>query len=172
VSECILRWRRKVCLLGSIRTLDKPPAHLPNSRSGFELGGWTVPYWDEDMAERLNRTVSGSFDLLLGRRTYKIFAAHWPYAGDNPITDGFNRAIKYVATRGTPEFEWINYQALQGDAVEAVRQLKAQKGPEIQICSSSSFLQTLIAADLIDEYLIRTYPLVLGRGKKAHRRER
>jgi dihydrofolate reductase len=119
------------------------------------------------MAERLNRTVSGSFDLLLGRRTYKIFAAHWPYAGDNPITDGFNRAIKYVATRGTPEFEWINYQALQGDAVEAVRQLKAQKGPEIQICSSSSFLQTLIAADLIDEYLIRTYPLVLGRGKKA-----
>jgi hypothetical protein len=88
--------------LGPIRT-DKPPAHLPNPRSGFEPGGWTFPYWDEDMAERLNRTVSGSLDLPLGRRTYEIFAAHWPYAGDNPITDGFNRAIKYVATGGTPE---------------------------------------------------------------------
>ena len=124
------------------------------------------PYWDEEVAERLNRTVSGSFDLLLWRCTYEIFAAHWPYADDNPITDGFNRAIKYVATRGTPVFEWINSQALQGDAVEAVRQLKAQKGPEIQIYGSSSFLQTLIAADLIDEYLIRTYPLVLGRGRR------
>ena len=81
----------------------------------------------------MNRTVSGSFDLLLGRRTYEIFAAHWPHAGDNLITGGFNRAIKYVATRGTPEFEWINSQPLQGDAVEAVCQLKAQKGPEIQI---------------------------------------
>ena len=118
------------------------------------------------MGERLNRTVSGSFDLLLGRRTYEIFAAHWPYAGDSPIADGFNRAVKYVATRGTPALEWKNSQALQGDAVEAVRQLKAQEGPEIQIYGSSSFLQTLIAADLIDEYLIWTYPLVLGRGKR------
>jgi dihydrofolate reductase len=146
--------------------MQSPGGPQEDPRGGFELGGWIVPYWDEDMAERLNRTVSGSFDLLLGRRTYEIFAAHWPYAGDNPITDGFNRAIKYVATRGTPEFEWINSQALQGDAVEAVRQLKAQKGPEIQIYGSSSFLQTLIAVDLIDEYLIRTYPLVLGRGER------
>jgi dihydrofolate reductase len=146
--------------------MQSPGAPQEDPRGGFELGGWVVPYMDEEMAEQLNRSVSGSFDLLLGRRTYEMFAAHWPYAGDNPITDGFNRAIKYVATRGTPEFEWINSQALQGDAVEAVRQLKAQKGPEIQIYGSSSFLQTLIAADLIDEYLIRTYPLVLGRGKR------
>jgi dihydrofolate reductase len=118
------------------------------------------------MAERLDETVSGPFDLLFGRRTYEIFAAHWPYAGDNPITDGFNRATKYVATRGTPELGWMNSQALQGDAAEAVRQLKAKVGPEIQIYGSSNFLQTLIAADLIDEYLIRTYPVVLGRGKR------
>src|SRR5215831_2437777 len=106
------------------------------------------------------------FNVSKGRRTYEIFAAHWPYAGKNPITDGFNRATKYVATRGKPEFDWVNSQALQGDAVEAVRQLKSGTGPEIQIYGSSSFLQALIAANLIDEYLIRTYPLVLGRGKR------
>ena len=146
--------------------IQSPGGPQEDPRGGFKLGGWAAPYRDEGMAERLNRTVSGSFDLLLGRRTYDIFAAYWPYAGDNPITNGFNRAIKYVATRGTPELAWVNSQALQGDVVEVVRQLKAQNGPEIQIYGSSSFLQTLIAADLIDEYLIRTYPLVLGRGKR------
>ena len=86
--------------------MQSPGGAQEDPRGGFELGGWIAPYWGEDMAERLNRTVSGAFDLLLGRRTYEIFAAHWPYAGASPIADGFNRAIKYVATRGTPEFEW------------------------------------------------------------------
>jgi len=146
--------------------MQSPGGPQEDPRNGFKLGGWVVPYWDEQMGERLDQTVSGAFDLLLGRRTYEIFAAHWPYAGKNPITDGFNRATKYVATRGKPEFDWVNSQALQGDAVEAVRQLKSGTGPEIQIYGSSSFLQALIAADLIDEYLIRTCPLVLGRGKR------
>lgn len=146
--------------------MQSPGGAQEDPRGGFDLGGWVVPYWADDMAERLDRDVSGSFDLLLGRRTYEIFAAHWPHAGDNPLANGFNRATKYVATRGTPALEWKNSQALQGDAVEAVRRLKAETGPEIQIYGSGSFLQTLIAADLIDKYVIRTYPVVLGRGKR------
>jgi dihydrofolate reductase len=146
--------------------MQSPGGPQEDPRDSFELGGWVAPYQDEQMGERLDQTVSGAFDLLLGRRTYEIFAAYWPYAGDNPITNGFNRATKYVATRGKPELTWANSQVLEGDALEAVRQLKSGAGPEIQIYGSSSFLQTLIAADLIDEYLIWTYPLVLGRGKR------
>ncbi|HET8725982.1 MAG TPA: dihydrofolate reductase family protein [Alphaproteobacteria bacterium] len=146
--------------------MQSPGGPEEDPRGGFKLGGWIVPYWDEGMGERLNRTLSRPFDLLLGRRTYEIFAAHWPHAGDDPIAVAFNRATKYVATRSTPELDWVNSQALRGDAVERVRSLKSGEGPEIQIYGSSSLLQALIAADLIDEYLIRTYPLVLGRGKR------
>jgi dihydrofolate reductase len=146
--------------------MQSPGGPQEDPRGGFDLGGWIVPYWDEEMGKRLDQTVSGRFDLLLGRRTYEMLAAHWPYAGHNPISDGFNRATKYVATRGTPEFDWVNTQVLPGDAVEAVRRLKSEEGPEIQIYGSSSFLQSLIAADLVDEYVIRTYPLVLGNGKR------
>jgi dihydrofolate reductase len=146
--------------------MQSPGGPQEDPRGGFDLGGWIVPYWDEEMGKRLDQTVSGRFDLLLGRRTYEMLAAHWPYAGDNPISDGFNRATKYVATRGTPKLDWVNTQVLPGDAVEAVRRLKSEEGPEIQIYGSSSFLQSLIAADLVDEYVIRTYPLVLGSGKR------
>jgi dihydrofolate reductase len=134
----------------TVSNLEAGSCHIGTSRW---VNGWT----------RLFPVPSTCF---LDARTYEMLAAHWPYAGKNPITDGFNRATKYVATRGKPEFDWVNSQALQGDAVEAVRQLKSGTGPEIQIYGSSSFLQALIAADLIDEYLIRTYPLVLGRGKR------
>lgn len=146
--------------------MQAPGAPQEDPRGGFELGGWIVPYWDETLGNQLTQAVSGRFDLLLGRRTYEMLAAYWPYAGDNPISSAFNRAIKYVATRGTPAFDWVNTQVLPGDAVEAVRRLKSETGPDIQIYGSRSFLQSLIAADLIDEYVIRTYPLVLGSGKR------
>jgi dihydrofolate reductase len=146
--------------------MQSPGGQQEDPRGGFDLGGWIVRYWDEEMGKRLHQTVSGRFDLLLGRRTYEIFAAHWPYAERNPVSDGFNRATKYVATRGTPAFDWAHTQVLPGDAVGAVRRLKSEEGPEIQIYGSSSFLQSLIAADLVDEYVIWTYPLVLGSGKR------
>lgn len=140
------------------------PEEDPTGR--FELGGWSVPYWDPKLAEWLHQTVSGAFDLLLGHRTYDVFAGYWPGAGDNPVTQGFNRATKYVATRGKPQFDWEKSVALEGDAVTAVRQLKEGTGPEIQIYGSHNFLQQLIKADLVDEYLMWTYPVVLGRGKR------
>jgi dihydrofolate reductase len=160
---------RKLISINSVSLdgiMQSPGGPQEDPRNGFKLGGWIAPYWDEQMGERLEQTVSGAFDLLLGRRTYEMLAAYWPYAGENTIADGFNRATKFVATRGKPELGWVNSQALQGDAVEAVRQLKAGTGPEIQIYGSSTFLQALIAADLIDEYLIWACPLVLGRGKR------
>ncbi len=146
--------------------MQAPGGPHEDPTGGFELGGWVAPYRDETLAEQIYRSISGPFDLLLGRRTYEIFAAYWPYAGDNPIAIAFNRAAKYVATRGTHDLSWVNSHILQGDAVDAGAQLKAQQGPEIQIYGSGNFLQTLIAADLVDEYLIRTYPVVLGHGKR------
>ncbi|GFE86575.1 dihydrofolate reductase family protein [Steroidobacter agaridevorans] len=146
--------------------MQSPGASQEDPRGGFELGGWIAPYMNEALGKGLVDAVSGRFDLLLGRRTYEMLAAYWPHAGDNPITNAFNRAIKYVATRGTHEFDWVNTQVLPGDAVEAARRLKSETGPDIQVYGSSSFLQSLIAADLIDEYVIRTYPIVLGSGKR------
>jgi dihydrofolate reductase len=146
--------------------MQSPGGAQEDPRGGFDLGGWIVPYWDAEMMKRLDQSVSGRFDLLLGRRTYEIFAAYWPHAGDTPIGNSFNRATKYVATRHTPALDWVNTKVLPGDAVAAVRRLKSEDGPEIQIYGSSSFLQSLTAADLIDEYVIRTHPLVLGSGKR------
>jgi hypothetical protein len=103
-------------------------------RNGFKLGGWVVPHWDEQKGERLDHTVSGAYDLLLRRRTHEMFAAHWHYGGKNPITDGFNRATKYVATRGKPKFERVNSQVLWSDVPEAVV-------PKSRSMGSSSFLQ-------------------------------
>lgn len=146
--------------------MQSPGAAQEDPRDGFTLGGWIVPYWTEQMGEKLMQSVEGEFDLLLGRRTYEMLAAYWPFADPNPITDAFNRATKYVATRGTQQFDWVNTRPLHGDAIEAVRQLKSSEGPDLQLYGSSSILQQLIAADLIDEYLIRSYPLILGHGKR------
>lgn len=146
--------------------MQSPGGPTEDPRGGFALGGWSMPYRSENLGQRLIERVSGDYDLLLGRRTYEIFSAFWPYAGSNPIADGFNSATKYVATRTRPALTWRNSVALGGDAVEAVRELKAAEGPEIHIYGSASFLQALIAADLVDEHELRVAPVVLGSGKR------
>jgi len=110
--------------------------------------------------------MAGEFDLLLGRRTYEIFAGYWPYAGDNPIANAFNKAAKYVVTNSLDRFDWVNTHGMSGDAVDEVRRLKASDGPELHIWGSSELLQTLIAAQLVDEFRIWIFPLVLGKGKR------
>jgi dihydrofolate reductase len=133
---------------------------------GFTLGGWSASYWDESMNKAMGETMSQPFDLLLGRKTYEIFAAHWPHAGDNPITHLFNKATKYVATRTLDKLDWVNSRVLDGDVVKAVARLKAGEGPELQVHGSANFLQTLIGAGLIDEHRIWIFPVVLGSGKR------
>jgi dihydrofolate reductase len=104
--------------------------------------------------------------MLLGRRTYEIFAAYWPNQGDNPIAKAFNKATKYVVTRSLDQLDWENSLHIGGDVVDEVRRLKASDGPALHIWGSSELLQTLIAAEFVDEYRIWVFPLVLGEGKR------
>lgn len=135
---------------------------------GFRLGGWVVPFFDDAVGEALNGLFEGPFDLLLGRKTYEIFAAHWPYAeetDDAEIAKAFNRATKYVATRSREPLSWSPSVALH-DAVEDVARLKQQAGPDLLVQGSSVLIQSLLAADLVDELRLQIFPILLGTGKR------
>lgn len=116
--------------------------------------------------QAIGEIIGGEFDMVLGRRTYEIFAAYWPYQGDNPIAKAFNKARKYVVTRSLDQLDWEASQQVGGHVVEEVRRLKESDGPTLHIWGSGELLQTLIGADLIDEYRIWIFPLVLGEGKR------
>ncbi len=134
---------------------------------GFTLGGWTVNYWDDVMREAMAEIFSEPFELLLGRKTYDIFAAHWPYVGeDHPIGSLFNSVTKYVATRSAEPLTWQNSVAIKGDVTAAVKKLKHGDGPVLLLQGSGDLIQTLLAADLIDEFRLLIFPLLLGRGKR------
>ncbi len=132
----------------------------------FAHGGWSVNYWDEFMDEVMGEATSRPFAMLLGRKTYEIFAAHWPDAPAEAGADVFNNATKYVASRTLDRVEWQNSILLEGDAAEAVARLKGEGGPEIQVHGSGNLIQTLLANDLVDEYRLMLFPLVLGAGKR------
>ena len=136
-----------------------------DSTGGFTHGGWTVPFRSADGGAAVLEIMSREFDLLLGRRTYEIWAAFWP-AADHPVANAINKATKYVATNSLSQFDWENTQGLSGDAVEAVRRLKTSDGPELHIWGSSELLHALTAAQLVDEYRVWVYPVVLGKGKR------
>jgi dihydrofolate reductase len=133
---------------------------------GFSHGGWSVTYWDERMGQVMDETMGVPFDLVLGRRTYDIFAAHWPNASEDDGAKPLNDATKYVASRGRPALEWDRSVLIEGDAAEGVAALKAGDGPELQVHGSGRLLQTLIRHNLVDQYRIWVFPLVLGTGKR------
>jgi dihydrofolate reductase len=135
---------------------------------GFKYGGWAAPYFDTAMGEAVDEMFAEPFDLLLGRKTYDIFAAHWPYVdADDPIGPLFDRITKYVATRNPGlKLDWRNSQALGPDTVAAVRKLKSEDGPNLLTQGSTDFLQTLLRNDLVDELNISFFPLIIGKGKK------
>ena len=149
--------------------MQAPGGPEEDPTGGFTLGGWLTPYWDESMNAAMGQFMSQPFDLLLGRKTYEIFAAHWPFAGDNPITDKFNKAVKHVATTTLDQFDWVNTKRIEGDVAAGVKQLKTGDGPDLQVHGSSGLLQTLIGAGLVDDYRIWIFPVVLGRGKRLFR---
>jgi len=147
--------------------MQAPGGPEEDPTGGFEHGGWTVPYWDEPMGHFMDACFSQPFDLLLGRKTYEIFAAHWPFVGeDDPIGRIFNEVTKYVATSSCSPLTWKNSVALTGDVVAEVARLKQGTGPVLLTQGSSMLLQTLLAHDLIDEFRLLTFPLILGPGKK------
>jgi dihydrofolate reductase len=129
----------------------------------FSFGGWGVPYFDAEMLDGI--AASEPYELLLGRGTYEIFAAHWPY-DEGPIADHLNGTRKYVASRTLERAEWSNSTVIEGDVAERVADLKAQDGPEIQVHGSPGLIQTLLEHDLVDEYRLWIFPVVLGRGKR------
>ena len=132
---------------------------------GFKFGGWTFYYFDEVAGTAMEELFSKPFDLLLGRRTYDIFAAYWPYQKD-PIADAFNPATKYVATHRPDTLTWQNTQSLGPDVVARLKELKQEEGPDLLIQGSGNLIQTLLANGLIDEIRLMIFPLLLGKGKR------
>jgi dihydrofolate reductase len=162
---------RKI-IVGAFVSLDgvmqAPGGPEEDPIGGFRFGGWVAPFFDEKMGESVGETFAKPFDLLLGRKTYDIFAAHWPYAAaDDPIGPLFDRIDKFVATRN-PAFAptWQNSHALGPDAVAAVRALKAGEGPDLLTQGSTEFLKALFENDLVDEIHVSIFPVILGKGKR------
>ena len=160
---------RKV-IAGVFVTLDgvmqAPGGPEEDPTGGFAHGGWVFDYWDESLDERMGALFEAPFDLLLGRRTYDIFAAYWPYMEDDPIGERFNAVTKFVATSSAEPLAWQNSVALRGDVPAEVADLKRQDGPNLLIQGSSVLIQSLLADGLIDEFRLLTFPLVLGPGKR------
>ena len=147
--------------------LQGPGAPEEDTTGGFALGGWTYSFWDEAMGESMDGFDAKGRELLLGRRTYEIFEAHWPYQpADDPIAKTFNATRKHVASRTLKKLDWNNSSLLQGDVATAVGKLKSEDGPDLQIIGSGNLIQTLQAASLIDEFNVWTFPVVLGGGKR------
>ncbi len=148
--------------------MQAPGGPEEDADGGFALGGWSFHYWDEMMGSVMDAAFRRPFDLLLGRRTYDIFAAHWPRVGDDDlVADKFNNsAVKHVATSSPGTLTWKNSQALRGDAAAAVAELKKGEGPELLLQGSSQLIQALLKNDLIDEFRLWVFPVVLGPGKR------
>jgi dihydrofolate reductase len=146
--------------------MQAPGGPEEDATDDFAYGGWSVPLWDDAIGEAMERVMGKPFDLVLGRRTYDIFAAYWPHASEEEGAGPLNRARKYVASRGRPALEWENSVLLEGDAAEAVARLKEGDGPELQVHGSGNLLQTLLRHRLVDEFHLVTYPVVLGTGKR------
>lgn len=147
--------------------MQAPGGPEEDPSGGFALGGWMFGYGDEDMDISAAGFDGKDRELVLGRRTYQIFEAYWPYQpNDHPIAQTLNAAKKHVASRTLTTLHWNNSTLLHGDVVSAIIALKAQPGPDLQMIGSGNLLQTLQAASLIDEFNVWTYPVVLGRGKR------
>ena len=156
-------------IVNTFLTLDgvmqAPGGPEEDTDGGFEHGGWSFGYWDESMQEVMGELMGKPFDLVLGRRTYEIFAAHWPHT-DEPGADVLNGATKHVASTTLTELEWQNSHLIEGDVPAGVQALKAQDGPELQVHGSASLIQTLLRHRLVDELRVLIFPVVLGHGKR------
>lgn len=146
--------------------MQAPGGPEEDPTGGFQFGGWTFPYADDVFGNTVDDLFESPFDLLLGRKTYEIFAAYWPYqSADNPIAKRFNAVTKYVATRSNTPLTWKDAVALN-DAATGVKRLRNEDGPNLITQGSSNLIQTLLAHDLIDELRVFTFPILLGRGKR------
>ena len=133
---------------------------------GFAYGGWSVNYWDDQMGQVMGEATSRPFAMVLGRRTYDIMAAYWPTAPEETGAKVFNDATKYVATHRPLTPEWSNSVQIEGDAADGLAALKAEDGPELQVHGSANLIQTLLAHNLVDQFRLWVFPVVIGSGKR------
>jgi dihydrofolate reductase len=158
---------RKIIVLSFI-TLDgvmqAPGGPTEDTSGNFTYGGWTVHYFDECLGQVMGEQMSRPFDLLLGRKTFEIFASYWP---DHPEEgSGINNATKYVVSNTLAEHPWQKSVFIRGDVVGEIKKLKGQAGPDLQVHGSSNLIQTLLKHDLVDELWLKIFPVALGRGKR------
>lgn len=146
--------------------MQAPGGPAEDDADGFAHGGWSVYFWDEKMGQVMDQAMRVPFDLVLGRKTYDIFAAYWPGAPEEAGGRPLNDATKYVASRGHPTLDWSGSVLIEGDAAEGVAALKRGDGPELQVHGSGNLVQTLMRRGLIDEYRMWVFPVVIGSGKR------
>jgi len=158
---------RKIIVL-TFLTLDGvmqgPGGPTEDPSGNFTYGGWTVPYFDEFLGNVMTEQMSHPFDLLLGRKTFEIFASYWPQHEEEGA--GINKATKYVASNTLTTHEWRKSVFLKGNAAEEIKKLKGQEGPDLQVHGSSNLIQTLLKHDLVDEFWLKIFPVALGTGKR------
>jgi dihydrofolate reductase len=157
-------------IVSTFMTLDgvmqAPGGPGEDDSGGFTLGGWSANYWDARMGEVMGAAMGVPFDLVLGRKTYDIFAAHWPNATEDPGAKPLNDATKHVASRSHPTLEWANSVLIEGDVADGIAALKQEDGPELQVHGSGDLIQTLLHHELVDQFRIWTFPVVIGSGKR------
>jgi dihydrofolate reductase len=161
-------------IVSTFMTLDgvmqAPGGTGEDDSGGFAHGGWSVNYWDDQMGEVMGEAMSEPFAMVLGRKTYDIFAAYWPHAPEEAGAKPLNDATKYVASRSHPTLAWSNSVLLEGDlegdTAESIAALKKEDGPELQVHGSGNLIQTLLRHNLVDEYRLWVFPLVIGSGKR------
>ncbi len=147
--------------------MQAPARPDEDTRGGFTHGGWAAPYTDAVMGQAMGEGMATSGALLLGRRTYEDFYAVWPNRTDNPYTEVLNNAQKFVASTTLAEpLPWRNSTLLKGDVAEAVASLKQQPGKDIVILGSGELIQSLMRRNLIDQFVLLIFPLVLGSGRR------
>ena len=149
--------------------MQAPGGPEEDTSGGFAYGGWTAgtDYWDEMAGSTMDGIMEQPFELLLGRRTYDIFASYWPTAtSDQNVALPFNRTIKYVVSHESIELTWENSRLITGDVVPQIRQLKEQDGPDLWVHGSGNLIQTLLEHDLIDRMLVWTFPVTIGSGRR------
>jgi dihydrofolate reductase len=158
---------RKIIVLSFI-TLDGvmqgPGGPTEDTSGNFTLGGWTVPYFDDFLGNVMTEQMGHPFDLLLGRKTFEIFASYWPQHEEEGA--GINKATKYVASNTLTTHEWRKSVFLNGNVVEEIKKLKQQDGPELQVHGSGELIQTILEHDLVDEFWLKIFPVTLGMGKR------
>jgi dihydrofolate reductase len=159
---------RKIIVLSFVSldgVMQAPGGPDEDTSSNFAYGGWTVPYSDEQSGDLMTAQMSMPFDLLLGRKTYEIFASYWPKQ-TGTVADPFNKTTKYVVSNSSPELSWENSELIDGDVVAKLQALKQQDGPMLQVHGSGDLIQTLLQNDLVDELWLKIFPVTLGSGKR------